>query len=545
MANSDIQSLLRTGIQAARDGNKTKARRIFERVLKMDDSNELAWLWMASVVSTLEERRVCLENVLDINPNNERAVKALARLKARQIGQARTRKKPKQPPEPKREEKPKPSSRITRVSAAASQRSQPQLSKPASSSPAWDSASLFDTSPPAAQDKPSSGTGVQGSRPNRTLILLLGGLGVVAVIVIAVVLAAQVSDTSDGLPPQTAVPTSPPTRVVLVDPSELEFTPVPTWTPQPTVTPYPSRTPTATPPPFSFYTLIFSGRQSGRPSNDIYRLRADGAEDELFQITTDSGDEMDPAVSPDGSDVVFVSSQSGNPELYLMRTDGKQTGPAQLTETGAEELESPAWSPDGQHIVFSAKMEGELDSEIYIVPLDSPRDLIQITDNQETDREPAWSPDGKTIVFSSDRVSRGYLQIFSVPANCGEEGQFGRCEEKTIQLTSSQHSSMSPAWSPDGRYIVFVSNRKSLEDEDIYRMLADGTDARPLTLEEYGDNRATDRDPVWSPDGRWIAFASDREARRFQIFIMSTDGSLVVQVTSFLGGAISPSWLPN
>ncbi|MBN1285799.1 MAG: PD40 domain-containing protein [Anaerolineae bacterium] len=537
MANIEIQSLLRTGIEAVRAGNKAKARRIFERVLEIDDSNEMAWMWMASVVQTPDERRVCLENVLDINPNNERAVKALARLKAGLASSARSESKP--------------ASRITRVKP----KSPPPRASAAESWGAsdWDSRleEVARPSRPAAPDRREASLDDSGGRrrPARLPILALGALGVLVVIVVAGLLLAQVGSGESGGAqggPLPTVPTPVPTRVVLVDPDDVRETLVPpTWTPRPTETLYPSLTPSETPPPLSYYNLVFSGRQSGRPGSDIYRIRADGAEDELFPLARDDADEIDPAVAPDGADVVFISMRSGAPELYLTRADGRQIDATQLTDAGATEMGTPSWAPDGQSIVFSAVIGDEPDSELYIISLNAPRDLIPITNNQANDREPAWSPDGKTIVFASDRLVRGYWQLFMVPADCFETDQFGQCEEKVVQLTNSQYSSMSPAWSPDGRQIVFVSNRKSVDDEDVYVMRADGTDARPLTLEQYGDNGANDRRPVWSPDGRWIAFASDREARRSQVFIMASDGSQVVQVTSFLGGAASPSWLPE
>src|SRR5215475_12638091 len=85
MATDDINSLLNAGIQAARAGNKAQARKYLEQVLEKEDNNEAAWMWLASVVDTPRERRICLENVLEINPNNVRAREALAAL-----GPART-----------------------------------------------------------------------------------------------------------------------------------------------------------------------------------------------------------------------------------------------------------------------------------------------------------------------------------------------------------------------------------------------------------------------------------------------------------------------
>src|SRR5215207_7061346 len=74
---------MRQGIEAAREGKKAEAKGFFQQVVDLDDKNEKAWMWLASLVETDEERRVCLSNALFINPNNERAQTAMAKLDAR------------------------------------------------------------------------------------------------------------------------------------------------------------------------------------------------------------------------------------------------------------------------------------------------------------------------------------------------------------------------------------------------------------------------------------------------------------------------------
>ena len=81
--SNDIQQLMRDAIEAAREGRKSEAKTLFQQVVDQDDKNEKAWMWLASVVDTDEERRVCLSNVLFINPGNERAQTAMAKLDAK------------------------------------------------------------------------------------------------------------------------------------------------------------------------------------------------------------------------------------------------------------------------------------------------------------------------------------------------------------------------------------------------------------------------------------------------------------------------------
>jgi hypothetical protein len=80
LASENIQNQIRTAIQAAQSGNKGIARHILEEVVKEAPDSEAAWMWLASVVDTPEERRNCLQRVLAINPDNERAQQALSKL---------------------------------------------------------------------------------------------------------------------------------------------------------------------------------------------------------------------------------------------------------------------------------------------------------------------------------------------------------------------------------------------------------------------------------------------------------------------------------
>jgi hypothetical protein len=80
---ADINQLLKDGIAAAREGDKARAKELFEQVTSLDENNAKAWLWLGSLMDTDEERRICYSNVLQIEPQNERALAAMAKLDAR------------------------------------------------------------------------------------------------------------------------------------------------------------------------------------------------------------------------------------------------------------------------------------------------------------------------------------------------------------------------------------------------------------------------------------------------------------------------------
>lgn len=77
---ANVEGMIRAGVEAYRAGNKIEARALLEKAIELDDYNEEAWLWLSAAVDTKEEQRTCLENVLVINPSNERAQKGLAAL---------------------------------------------------------------------------------------------------------------------------------------------------------------------------------------------------------------------------------------------------------------------------------------------------------------------------------------------------------------------------------------------------------------------------------------------------------------------------------
>ena len=108
-------------------------------------------------------------------------------------------------------------------------------------------------------------------------------------------------------------------------------------------------------------------------------------------------------------------------------------------------------------------------------------------------------------------------------------------------LSRTAHFASPPAWSPDGRKIVFRSVRH--RNQDIYVMNADGTGERRLTR-----HPADDRDPAWSPDGRKIAFVSDRDRSRdgvSEIYVVNADGSGERRLTHNVRPDSSPAWSPD
>ena len=138
--------------------------------------------------------------------------------------------------------------------------------------------------------------------------------------------------------------------------------------------------------------------------------------------------------------------------------------------------------------------------------------LIQSKPTRLDVQAPAWSRDGRTIVFVSWRDGNG--EVYAMDA----DGSSPR------NLTQQPAKDVRPAWSPDGRSIAFVSSRDG--SSEIYVMNADGSGKRNLTR-----NRASDDYPTWSPDGRRLAFLRGPDFYSYQLYVVNADGSGLRRLT--------------
>ena len=243
--------------------------------------------------------------------------------------------------------------------------------------------------------------------------------------------------------------------------------------------------------------------------------------------------------------IAFSSNRDGNSEIYVMNADGGNQ--RRLTDNLASDY-SPSWSPDGKRIAFVSRRDGHVHpirgwptSEIYVMDADggNPQNL---TNDPHHDYSPSWSPDGKRIVFGSER-DRGKDNPHNTEIYVMDAG--GKNQRN---LTNNRTEDMYPAWSPDGERIAFSARREghvvhNLDiTYEIYVMDADGQNEQRLTK-----NRNNDWSPSWSPNGEQIAFASDRKGNweNYEIYVMDADGSNQQKLTNHRGYDWFPSWSPD
>jgi TolB protein len=253
-------------------------------------------------------------------------------------------------------------------------------------------------------------------------------------------------------------------------------------------------------------------------SDRLHVLNVDGSG--LRRITGPK-DEIDigPAWSPDGRRLVFDSEGDGWTHLGVVNVDG--SGERQLAE-GSYETGTPAkvaggdaWSPDGHKIVYI-----DLGERLAVMRPDGTH-RRRLGGAVFASGDPSWSPNGRKILFSA----KGEIAVVNA------DGTGRHLVARGLQ----------PVWSPNGRQIAFVSGGVFL-DEGVYVVNSDGSGLHKVgRAGEY---------PSWSPDGRWLVYASNRERRTFtdvgqsDIYVVRSDGSEERQITDTELEETRPAWSP-
>jgi TolB protein len=231
---------------------------------------------------------------------------------------------------------------------------------------------------------------------------------------------------------------------------------------------------------------------------------------------------IDPSLAPDGKRMVFISVIAGKEQLFSMNVDGSDV--RQLTYDDANH-EDPAWSPDGSKIAF-VLVKGELE-QIHTMKPDGSQ-IEPLTPQDKKTIHPNWSSDSRMLAYCTDDdihpPQKDASDIYSL-----------EIATRRIRRIITGGVNTFPSLSPNGKQLAF---RKMLSENnsEVFVANIDGSNPRNLT-----NNPAFDGWPAWSPDGAWIAFASNRNGS-YEIYIMAPDGSDVRKVAATEGRATAPQW---
>jgi Tol biopolymer transport system component len=204
-----------------------------------------------------------------------------------------------------------------------------------------------------------------------------------------------------------------------------------------------------------FPDIWLGDAQTGKRLKRLVKSTTDPNVQELRMLYSQS------AFSPDGRYLAFTGQADGKDVMYLL--DVKKQKRVRRYELPLEGVTGPSFSPDGQRIVFSGNDGGITD--LYMVDVDG-KNFKRLTNDRYGDLQPQWSPDGKSVVFASDR---GELTDFTVLRFNKWRIAVMNLETGRIEVLPAQAGmNLNPQWSPDGRAVAYISDRSGIPNLFLY-----------------------------------------------------------------------------
>jgi Tol biopolymer transport system component len=293
------------------------------------------------------------------------------------------------------------------------------------------------------------------------------------------------------------------------------------------------------------HTEISNGRIVFIRHSDLYVMNSDGTG--KTNLTRTKAGVGGGVWSPDGKKIAFFARSAGERalDIYVINADG--TGETNLTRTKTSSEGAPSWSPDSKKITYlrGSDPSGEIYNDIYVMNSDgtSQTRLIRATDTRDFEvgfESPAWSPDGEKIAFMrTTRVDFVNSSLSSAVPATGPSGLYVMKPDGTglKKLSKELPYAQSPLWSPEGKEIAF-----SGAEEKKYIVNADGTELREL-MPNVQDHISS---YSWSPNGEKIAFAAVHYRGELDIYEIDAHGTGQTNLTSTKTIIEDePSWSPD
>lgn len=256
-----------------------------------------------------------------------------------------------------------------------------------------------------------------------------------------------------------------------------------------------------------------------------------------------------PHLSPDGTRLLFNSNRSRRQAVWIAKADGSEPRILFDDPTLGEDPGTAVWAPNGTRIAFAMRPTGATDpneSEIYTMLPDG-KGLRRLTNAPGDDSHPHWSADGNRIFFNSARATpdlkadwgRQWIDIYSMAADGSDVRRHTQC----------QNICTYPVPSPDGRTVAYRRVTATLgqnwdltpamRNSEVFVSPLDGSP--PVNV---SNSPAYDGWPMWAPDGKSLLFVSNRDDVRStgQIYRIKADGTGVTRLTHGMWSRAQPSF---
>lgn len=242
-----------------------------------------------------------------------------------------------------------------------------------------------------------------------------------------------------------------------------------------------------------FLDLYLADAQTGQRLKRLTKSTMNPEYEELRYAYSQS------AFSPDDRYLAFTAQRSGKDVLYIL--DVRTQNVVRWFKTDLDAMVGPSWSPDGRQIVFSGLSGGV--SDLYVIDADG-KNLRRLTNDLYGDLMPAWSPDGKKIAFVSERGPQTQLDVLKL----------GRWRISVLDVASGTievlpdqgGKNLNPQWAPDGKSLAFISDRIGIPQVFLY----DFTDGQQYQLTRLvgGVQSVTENSPAltWASQADRLAF---------------------------------------